>query len=132
MRTASEPCTVLVAEDEILVLSLLADALEEEGFKVVAAENGAEALQALEAVEREGGHVDVLFTDVNMPGIDGLELARRIRALKPDMPIIYASGRTGSLESADCVSGGRFLPKPYVPSQACAEVASALGGHPTC
>jgi CheY-like chemotaxis protein len=126
VSVAADPRTVLIAEDEILVLCLLADALEEEGFRVVSAENGAEALQALETIEREGGHVDVLFTDVNMPGIDGLELARRVRALKPDLPIIYASGRVGGLERRDCVEGGRFLPKPYVPSQACAEVASAL------
>ena len=126
MRTSEDPCTVLIVEDEVLVLSLLADALEEEGFRVVAAENGAEALEALEAVERDGGHVDVLFTDVNMPGIDGLELARRARALRPNLPIIYASGRMPFLERTDCVEGGRFLPKPYVPSQACAEVASAL------
>lgn len=116
--------TVLVAEDEILVLMLLADALEEEGFRVVSASNGDEALQAMESVEREGGHVDVLFTDVNMPGIDGLELARRARALHPDLPVIYASGRTHCLD--DCVEGGRFLPKPYAPDQVCAEVASAL------
>ena len=122
-----EPCTVLIAEDELLVLSLLSDALEEEGFRVVAAENGADALRALEAVEREGGHVDVLFTDINMPGIDGLELARRVRALRPDLPIIYSSGRMHSIDRRECVEGGRFLPKPYVPSQACAEVASALG-----
>lgn len=126
MSVSADPRTVLIAEDEILVLCLLADALEEEGFRVVSAGNGAEALQALETIEREGGHVDVLFTDVNMPGIDGLELARRARAMKPDLPIIYASGRVGGLERQDCVEGGRFLPKPYVPSQACAEVASAL------
>lgn len=127
--TGSEyPRTVLVAEDEILVLALLADALEEEGFRVLSAANGAEALRALEDAEREGGHVDVLFTDVNMPGIDGLELARRARAMRPDLPIIYASGRSHCIARDDCVEGGRFLPKPYVPAQACAEVASALTG----
>ena len=126
---ADDPRTVLIVEDEVLVLCLLADALEEEGFRVVAAENGVEALRAMEAVEREGGHVDVLFTDVNMPGIDGLELARRARAMKPGLPIIYASGRMGFVEPEDCVEGGRFLAKPYVPSQACAEVASALAAH---
>ena len=126
MSVPDVPRTVLIAEDEVLVLCLLADALEEEGFRVVSAENGAEALRALEAIDREGGHVDVLFTDVNMPEVDGLELARRARALHPGLPIIYASGRVNCLERQDCVEGGRFLPKPYVPSQACAEVASAL------
>ena len=122
----TDPCTILVVDDEVLVLCLLADALEDEGFKVVSAGNGAEALQALEAVERDGGHVDVVFTDINMPVLDGLELARRVRALKPHMPIIYASGRTSGLSRDECVEGGRFLPKPYVPEQACAEIASAL------
>ena len=126
MSTSVDPRTVLVVEDEVLVLYLLADALEEEGFRVVSAANGAEALEAFATVEREGGHVDVLFTDVNMPGIDGLELARRARELQPDLPIIYASGRMFCLDRSDCVEGGRFLAKPYVPSQACREVASAL------
>ena len=126
MQSSEHPRTVLVAEDEVLVLMLLADALEEEGFHVVSAANGAKALEALEPVDREGGHVDLLFTDVNMPGIDGLELARRARVLHPDLPIIYASGRVHCLERDACVEGGRFLPKPYDPSQVCAEVASAL------
>jgi CheY-like chemotaxis protein len=120
----SNPCTVLVVEDEILVLSLLAETLEDEGFRVVAAENGAEALEAL---EHGGSRVDVLFTDINMPGIDGLELARRARALIPGLPVIYASGRVATVDSSDRVEGGRFLPKPYLPWQACEAVASALG-----
>ena len=125
--SASPDCpTVLIAEDEILVLMLLADALEEEGFRVVTAGDGNEALRMLERVEREGGHVDVLLTDVNMPGLDGLELARRVRATHPDLPVIYASGRTHCLDRDERVEGGRFLPKPFAPEQACAEVASAL------
>ena len=126
MSVSESATTVLIVEDEALVLSLLVDVLEEEGFRVVAAENGAAALLALEAVEHDGGRVDVLFTDIDMPGIDGIELARRARALRPDLPIIYASGRAAFLEPRACVEGGRFLPKPYLPSQACAEVASAL------
>ena len=126
MSCTEDSSTVLVVEDDVLVLTLLVEALEEEGFVVVAAESAEEALAALDAVERDGGHVDVLFTDVNMPGIDGLELARRVRVLHPELPIIYASGRMPLIERSDCVEGGRFLAKPYVPSQACAEVASAL------
>ena len=113
--------TVLIVEDEALVLCLLAEALEEQGFHVLAAENGVEALETLQQ-----RHVDVLFTDVNMPGLDGIELARRARALKPDLPVIYASGRMPFADNDNRVEGGRFLPKPYLPSQACAEVASVL------
>ena len=126
MAQSASQFTVLVVDDEFLVLSLIADALEEEGFRVVTAENGVEALKALDAVEREGGHVDVLFTDVNMPELDGIELAKRVRAIRPGLPIIYASGRMPFIDHDARVEGGRFLPKPYVPSQACAEVASAL------
>lgn len=118
---ASTP-TVLVVEDEALVLMLLSEALEDEGFRVVTAVNGVEALRELERHDE----VDVLFTDVNMPLLDGLELARRARVMRPDLPVIYASGRMAFSRSEDCVEGGRFLPKPYLPEQACAEVTSAL------
>ena len=117
---------MLVAEDEVLVLMVLADALEDEGFRVIAAANGDEALQALEAVERDGGHVDVLFTDVNMPGsLDGLGLARLVHERRPGIKLLIASGQV-RLGEDQIPDRGRFLPKPYAPDDILREVRTLI------
>jgi DNA-binding LytR/AlgR family response regulator len=68
-----------------------------------------------------GGHADVLFTDVDLGGdIDGTELARRIRAMRAGIAVVYSSGRYGQVE--DAVAGSAFLPKPYILAQATAAV----------
>jgi len=77
MGQATAPVSVLLVEDEILISNLVADWLSERGFAVHELATADEALRYIE----EGGAVDVLFTDVNLPGkIDGAELAQRARA----------------------------------------------------
>ena len=99
--------TVLVVEDDVLVRECAVDELNECGFKVLQAATAPEALLLLEGV-----HVDVVFTDINMPGeFDGLGLARRVRQRWPDIAIVITSGR-GCPDA--CVEGARFLPKPYM------------------
>ncbi len=81
---------VLLVEDEPLISDIATDALEEQGFEVTAASNAREALHRLMV----GSPIDILFTDVNLPGgMDGAALARRARELRPDLPVIYTSGR---------------------------------------
>ena len=101
---------VLVVEDEWIVRATLVEVLADAGFFVVEAEQGAVALEAL---ERHAPAVDVLFTDVRMPGdIDGLELARRAATLRPSIAIIVASGNL--IPSRDDLPHGcLFLSKPY-------------------
>ena len=99
--------TVLVVEDDGLVRECAVEVLNGCGFKVVQAASGPDALRLL-----EGTHVDVLFTDINMPGeFDGLDLARRVRQRWPDIAILITSGR-GRPEA--CLEGAGFLPKPYM------------------
>src|SRR5215204_4807003 len=63
--------------------------------------------------------VDALFTDIHLPGgMDGSELASRVRSLRPDMPIVYASGQWRPAEREHLVSRSVFLPKPYDPRDA--------------
>ena len=106
---------VLLVEDEPLISEMVADALEEQGFVVHVVSNAADALRHIES----GAVVDALFTDVHLPGgMNGSELATRVRALRPDMPIVYASGRWHPGIESELVSRSIFLPKPYDPRDA--------------
>lgn len=104
--------SVLLVEDEPLICDLAAEALEEQGFAVQAVGTASEALTCLSA----GTPIDLLFTDVNLPGdMDGAALARRARQIRPDLPIIYTSGRQSKIEHLEPVEGSMFVPKPYNP-----------------
>jgi DNA-binding LytR/AlgR family response regulator len=68
-----------------------------------------------------GANIDVLFTDVNLPGgMDGAELATRARERRPEMPIVYASGRFKLSDIAPLVPRSLFMAKPYDPADVCA------------
>jgi len=100
--------TVLVTEDDPDVLAIAVESLRALHYEVYPATNAAEALNILNRNTR----IDVLFTDIVMPeGINGIELAREARRLRPGLGIILSSGysRTGVPTEADVV----FLPKPY-------------------
>ena len=98
---------VVVAEDDEPLRAVLADILSEDGFEVLEAGHAEEALRILRS---EAKGVQVLFTDINMPGpINGLELASRARQRWPWLRVMIGSGdRPASLPS-----GGQFLLKPY-------------------
>ncbi|MBI2715802.1 MAG: response regulator [Rhizobiales bacterium] len=111
MRQAAAP-TVLLVEDELLISRLVAAALSEHGFIVYETATADEALRYMHA----GGEVDVLFTDVNLPGgMNGAELALRARELRPDLPIVYASGRYQPADIGALVPRSVFVSKPYDP-----------------
>jgi CheY-like chemotaxis protein len=106
-----EPIHVLLVEDEFLISEWVAESLEEQGFDVHCEANAADALAHLASAP-----VDVLFTDVNLPGdMDGTALARRARALLPDLSVVYASARV-MLDPQMRVAGSVFVPKPYTPA----------------
>jgi CheY-like chemotaxis protein len=104
--------SVLLVEDEPMVSEIAAEALQEQGFEVEAVSTASEALLRL----RMGSPVDILFTDVHLPGgMDGATLARRARELRPDLPVIYTSGRQSLIGQVDPVDGAMFIAKPYDP-----------------
>ncbi|MEJ2374172.1 MAG: response regulator [Pseudolabrys sp.] len=118
-RAATAP-TVLLVEDEVLISNLVADWLGERGFAVREVASGDEALAYID----DGGEVDVLFTDLNLPGsVDGAELAARVRAMRPELPVVYASGRYNSAELAPLVPRSVFVAKPYNPADVCTLLA---------
>lgn len=98
--------TVVVADDEEFIVDLLATLLEDEGYTVVRAYDGEQALHA--ARERD---VDLIITDNMMPKLSGTEMARTLRAesQSPDPPIIVMS----AVHPATRVSGATFLAKPF-------------------
>jgi CheY-like chemotaxis protein len=102
---------VLVVEDELLLSDIIADELEDAGYRVITFLTGEEGLIVLEGPDP----VDLLFTDIRLPGkVDGWRLAEAARSLRPGLPIVYASGY--SVEQPREVPGSRFLTKPYRPS----------------
>lgn len=106
--TESMTRTVLIVEDEQLVLWLAREEFADAGYRVLEAPDGEAALNIL---ENDPG-VDLLFTDVRMPGsMDGWALARAARKLRPDLPVIYASGF--SADEPEFVEGARLFSKPY-------------------
>jgi CheY-like chemotaxis protein len=103
--------TVLVVEDEVLVRLAVAEHLRVGGFRVVEAASGAEAQTLLAA----GLNVDIVFSDVNMSGGDGVELAQWLAVNEIAAPVILTSGLPSSLEDARarCSNVRAFVIKPY-------------------
>ena len=104
----SEP-TVLVADDEIGLRESVERTLRREGFRVLQAEDGQAALDAL----RQSG-VDLLLADLRMPGLDGLELLRAAKLLTPEVEVIVLSGHGTVQEAVQAMKEGAydFLTKP--------------------
>lgn len=114
---------VLLVEDETLISVLVAEALQEDGFEVRAVANAEEALAAMSAGER----FDVLFTDINLPGMDGATLAENVREMHPGIAVVYASGRWTLLDRLRSLPHSAVLPKPYSLTRACDAVENLLG-----
>ena len=121
--------TVLIAEDEEAVCLLAACIFEKHGFKVIAAPNGAEALQLW---EQHADDVVLLFTDMVMPGgMSGQDLAQQLRAHRPALPVIFSSGYSRELLTGgmQLQEGVNYLPKPYRPADLSAMIATAFAAH---
>ena len=114
--------TILFVEDEPLLGELMTEALTDKGFEVEVAPDAGHALRYL----LSGAEVDVLFTDIDLgEGMDGATLARLARQMRPQLPVVYASGRR-SVEQLDTVPGSVFLPKPYSLNQVDATIAEVM------
>ena len=100
---------ILVVEDEPLLGELIVDALGDRGFAVTVVPDAGGALRYL----LSGARADVLFTDIDLgEGMDGAQLAKLAREMRPGLPIVYASGRR-SVNDIPTVPDSVFLPKPY-------------------
>jgi len=123
---------LLIVEDEFLIRMTLAEVLADDGFEVLEAGDGAEALAH---VEREP-ELAVMLTDIQLPGgMDGRELAVAARRSQPQLPVIFMSGRPDP--SAETNPLDLHISKPYLPSTVSAAVrrllespAGEAGAHP--
>ena len=127
-RPPSEPKlrgheTVLVVEDEGPLRTVARRVLRAAGYEVLAAANAEEALRIAQEV---GDRIDIVFTDVVMPGMNGGELVEHLLAMHPRMKVVFTSGYTDEKLARSGVGEHRFLPKPYEPAQLTAVIRAVL------
>jgi signal transduction histidine kinase len=108
--------TILLVEDEDAVRRMAAHVLRQHGYQVLAA---ADASEALEHWRTRRADIDLLLTDIVMPGMAGNVLAGQLQADVPPLPVVYMSGYTDEPEVQAAISGGRaaFLAKPFTPAE---------------
>lgn len=104
---SSAASIILVVEDDDIVRMLIVDVLEELEFEVLEADGGEQALAFL---ANAGQTIDLMMTDVGLPGMDGRELADKARQLRARLPILFASGYA---ENIDVPEGMHLIGKPF-------------------
>jgi CheY-like chemotaxis protein len=117
--------TILLVEDDSALRKMAVEVLRDTGYKVVIAQSGAEALKV---AAKHRGALDVLLTDVVMPGMTGPELAGKIVAIRPRIQILYMSGYTDDATGHHGLQGrtSRLLQKPFTHEMLVRHVCDAL------
>ena len=120
---------VLVADDEAGVRALARRILEGHGYGVIEAADGAEAVAIIESHAK----VDFLIADLDMPVMRGEEMARRIRAMRPDMRVLYVTAHSEQLftDRPELIDGEAFLDKPFTVRGLLEAVSLLKTGHVT-
>jgi CheY-like chemotaxis protein len=118
--------TVLVVDDEPLICSLASDCLRDAGYRALEAHNARQAINLLE----KGEHVDVVFSDVQMPGMDGFELQRWLRQHRPQVKVLLASGVENIKAASGYMGPPRWLLfKPYDGANLEQRIREMIGGR---
>jgi len=117
--------TILLAEDHAEVRMVVSSALEHFGYQVIVASSGAEAVKLF---RKCNGKIDLLLTDIIMPGFGGKAVAEALRAQRPDLPIIFMSGQPFDVVPGELLKGERavFLQKPFKPQEVARKVREIL------
>lgn len=124
MSTDPAAPVLLYVEDEVLVQDLLVMALEEAGFTVLVANNGAEALELLSSPSQT---LHGLISDINLgTGPDGWDIARTAREMDSGLPVIYVTAASEHQWSSRGVPNSLMISKPFVPAQVVVAISSLL------
>jgi two-component system, cell cycle sensor histidine kinase and response regulator CckA len=116
--------TVLLVEDEPMVRAVAERALTRHGYRVITADNGEEALEHL----RKGEQIDLLVSDVVMPGMDGPTMVQEARKSRPDLKILFISGYAEEqLRNSIDIENVNFLPKPFSVTELAEAARRAVG-----
>jgi CheY-like chemotaxis protein len=123
-RVAGDGRVILVVEDEAPVRSLVSRVLARDGYSVLQAATGEEALERIRTFD---GPIDLVLTDVVMPGMDGRELATAVAGRRPDARIVLMSGYSDELPRIEIDVGNfRILDKPFTPAELTRTVQEVL------
>lgn len=118
--------TILVVEDELPMLNLLKAVLEDDGFQVLTAKDG---IQAIQVYTQHRSEVALVLCDMALPKLGGWTVFLHLRDLNPQVKMILTSGYLDPKVRTDMVKAGvrDFLPKPYVPRDILRSIRHALG-----
>jgi two-component system, cell cycle sensor histidine kinase and response regulator CckA len=116
--------TVMVAEDDAMVRALVRVILEESGYTVLEAASGDDALRLSESYD---GPIEVLLTDMVMPGLGGRAVADRLLALRPELRVLYISGYAeDEVLEGGSEAGTSFIGKPFTPEELALKVRALI------
>jgi DNA-binding response OmpR family regulator len=120
----NQPPTLLVVEDDALILDVIRIELNDAGFEIVVARNGAEALSELDA---DATRFKAVISDIRLgEGPNGWDVGRHARELVSDMPVVYISGDSGHEWSARGVPDSVLIAKPFAPAQLITAVSTLV------
>lgn len=104
---------ILVAEDDSILRPLLVELLDEMQFEVIAAEDGIKAMALLQDLDCNHMHVDLLLTDIGLPGVNGNKLAEFARKIWPNLSILFITGYAHGINTMTLDNKIQLLTKPF-------------------
>jgi two-component system, cell cycle response regulator CpdR len=116
--------TILFAEDDTAVRDVVVEILTEKGFRVLLASDGYEAVRLLAE-----HHVDLLLTDIVMPDMDGVQLARQAKVMRPRIKVLFTTGYAERAVERDARHEGRVLLKPMHAADLAREIETLLAAR---
>ncbi len=122
----SSPHTILVVDDDDQLRTIAVRILRRSGYTTLEASDGAAALAIA-----KGAAIHVVLTDVFLPGMEGSTMAAAMRAIYPELPIVFMSGGDETVAKTEEIKGSLFLPKPFTPKSLSETVARALSSPAT-